>query len=153
MSNISNVAVPSIILSFDSVSDMAMPSSLVCTCDILIVTLVFVVCFSSLRWSQSWLLLLLLSLILLICRQSLFQCLLLEYPIIHEVEVKTFPYEGFSKHWDDLLIIRTLFEFQFSRVIEKMSEFFRISISQIFDASNGFFHFDLFILFFLRLCR
>ena len=56
----------------------------------------------------------LLRTLLLYLLQSLLQCLLLQYPVVHEVKVEAFPHECLSEHLNDLLVVRSLLEFQLS---------------------------------------
>ena len=87
------------------------------------------------------------------CYQSLLECLLLQDPVIHEVEVEAFSHKGFSEHGYHLLIVRSLFEFQLSRVVKKVSELFGLALCQILDCCNCLLNFDLLVLLFLGLGR
>jgi len=58
--------------------------------------------------------------------QTLLQGLLLEDPVVHEVEIEAFSHEGLPKHRDYLLVVGPFFEFQLSRVIEEVTEFARV---------------------------
>ena len=78
--------------------------------------------------------------------QTLLEGLLLQDPVVHEVEVETFPDKGLSKHRDYLLVVRALFEFQFSRIIEEVTEFSWVTMRQVFNRCNCLFDLDLLIL-------
>ena len=118
VTDVTHIAMATIIwVNVRPITDITVSPGLICTSHILIIAFISVVCFNILRCRLLCLLVLLLPLVLLICRQSLFQGLLLENPVVHEIEVKPFSHEGFSEHWYYLLVVWTLLEFQFSRVI------------------------------------
>lgn len=84
---------------------------------------------------------------------ALLHSLLLQDPVVHEVEVEGFPNERLSEHLNHLLIVRALFKLQLSRVVHEMSKLFRKTLRQFFYGRNGLFYFDLFILLLFRLRR
>ena len=84
--------------------------------------------------------------------KPLFQSLFLQNPIIFEIKFEPFPHKKVSKIRDELLIVRFLIKLQLSCIAEKLSKFFRVTLSQILNAGHSFFYLDLFIFFFFGLC-
>ena len=98
-------------------------------------------------------LLLLLDLLFVIISKSLFEGCFLYVPVVHEIKVKAFSHESFSKHRNKLLIVGFLFKFQFPSVVQKVLEFFRVTLAKILYTRNSFFNFNLFILLFFSFSR
>ena len=80
--------------------------------------------------------------------QSLFQRLLLQDPVIHEVKVETLSDKRLSEHGYHLLIVGPLLKLELSRVAEEVAELARVPLGQVFDARYCFLYFNLLVLFF-----
>ena len=152
IANFSNVAYSSFSFCLMVLSNFAVIS----TCHILIITFVSVFIFHLLGSLLLFLSLvqdiLLLLLLLLIGSQSCLQSLLFHDPVVHKIKVKSLSHKCFSEHRNYLLVVRSFFKFQLPRIIEEVSKLLRLTCCQIIDASNGFLHLNLLILFFFCLC-
>ena len=154
--DVTDVAVAAFLLVI-SVPDMACVSGLIGANNVLVIALVAVVGFIVLlrdcvvRRLMSWPSTLLSRLLLLVLRQSLLQRLLLEDPVIHEVEVELLSNEGLSKHRYDLLVVGSLFKLKLSGVIQEVTKLFWEATRQVFNARAGLLNFDLLVLLFLCL--
>ena len=84
--------------------------------------------------------------------QPLFKGLFLKDPIVHEVEVKAFSYERFTKHWDYLLIVWSFLKLEFTRVVHKVPKLSRKTLREFLYCRNSLFNFNLLVLFFFCLC-
>ena len=78
--------------------------------------------------------------------QSLFKRLLLQDPVVHEVEVETLAHERLPEHRDDLLVVRSLLELQLARVVEEVAELPREPVRQVLHRCNCLFNLNLLIL-------
>lgn len=82
------------------------------------------------------------------CSQTLFQGLLLEDPVVLEIEVELFLHKQLSKHWDDLLVVGPFLELQLPRVIQKLLELLWVTCREIFYTCHCFLYLDLLVFFF-----
>ena len=67
--------------------------------------------------------------LLVVFLKSLLQSSFFNIPIIKEIKIVSFSYKSFSEHWNQLLIVWFLFEFQFSGVIQKVLELFWLTFT------------------------
>ena len=84
-------------------------------------------------------------------RESLLQSLLLQDPIVLEIEVKVLSHEKLPEHLDTILVVWFLIEFQLPAVVKELAELFWVARGQVLDARNGLLNLNLLILFFLGL--
>ena len=83
--------------------------------------------------------------------ESLLQSLLLQDPIVLEIEVKVLSHEKLPEHLDTILVVWFLIEFQLPAVVKELAELFGVARGQVLDARNGLLNLNLLILFFLGL--
>ena len=84
---------------------------------------------------------------------SLFECLLLDDPIVLKVEVVAFFHEQVSERLNVALIVRFLLELEFPARVEELAKLLRETDSEVFDARNRLLDFDLLILLLLGFGR
>ena len=83
--------------------------------------------------------------------QARLQCLLLQDPVVHEVEVEALSHEGLSEHRDKTLVVRPLLKPELARVVQKVPKLTWEARREVFDRSGCLFGSDLLVLVFLCL--
>lgn len=84
-------------------------------------------------------------------REPLFQCLLLENPVVLEIEIEVLSHEELSEHGYQVLIVRLFVELELPTVVHQVGELLGVPLTQILNAGNGLLDLYLFILFLLGL--